>query len=133
MLEVEVISPTKMVKRAEVKMVVVPASEGNVGVMRNHIPFSSSIKPGLLKFYDADDYLSKTFFVAKGFVNVIAEKCAILAERIDEDWQSANADSILKQIETLERDLEASKERDQIDQIKEELLILKTHVQLLNL
>ncbi len=131
MIEVEIITPSEVVERAQAKMVVVPALEGDIGVLRNHVPFSSPLRPGLLKLYDQDDHVKKTMLVANGFVNVVAEKCSILAEIIDPEWEKANRQEISERIDYLTKDLADPKDTDDVDQMKADLALMKLYKDLL--
>ena len=45
---IEIISPDKSVLKSEASEVTIPAYEGQMGILRNHIPLVTFLKPGLI-------------------------------------------------------------------------------------
>ena len=78
-VEFELVSPAKLLKSEPVEMVVVPGSEGDIGVLPNHSPLICTMRPGLIKVYE-NDKVSEEIFVAGGFCEVSPERCTVLAE-----------------------------------------------------
>ena len=60
-------------------MVVVPGEAGDFGVLVNHAPVLSSIRPGIVEIRSENGEVKK-IFVAGGFADVTAEQCSVLAE-----------------------------------------------------
>ncbi len=77
----ELVSPEKLLLNKDVTMVTVPGSEGDYGVMAGHTPIITTLRPGVIEVYEADDHtVSDHFFVAGGFAEVTNERCTLLAE-----------------------------------------------------
>lgn len=74
----EVVTPDKTVLKKDVEMVICPGTEGEFGVLPNHVSLLSAIKIGPL-VYRADDK-DETMFIGGGFVDVNNNVCSILAE-----------------------------------------------------
>ena len=77
----ELVSPEKLLRSAEVFMVVVPGSEGDFGVLEGHAPFMSTIRPGAIAVYaNGMGDVPERIFVDGGFAEVGANGLTILAE-----------------------------------------------------
>jgi len=78
-LKLEIYTPDGIILKEEVTQVNIPASQGEIGVLANHMNYISAIKPGFLKvFYN--DKSSKEFIVSDGTVEVFNNSCSILTE-----------------------------------------------------
>lgn len=87
----ELVSPQRLLLSAEVDMVVVPGAEGDFGVIAEHAPVISTVRPGTITVFQ-ENSVSDRIFVAGGFAEVTAERCTVLAEeaeRLDEIDRSA--------------------------------------------
>ncbi len=78
-LNVEIVTPEALVFSADVEMVVVPGIAGDFGVLREHSPMISSLRPGIINIYDTATSISKSVFVSEGFAEVTSARCTILA------------------------------------------------------
>ena len=76
-LNLEVVSPEKLIMSKSVDMVTVSGTEGDFGVLPGHMALVSSIRPGLLQI-EADKDV-EIFFISGGFIEVIEDKVSILA------------------------------------------------------
>lgn len=79
-IRIDVVTPDALLYSEEAAMVVVPGSEGDFGVLVNHAPIISTVRPGLVKIYNQNGGIAKSIFVAGGFAEVTGERCTILAE-----------------------------------------------------
>jgi F-type H+-transporting ATPase subunit epsilon len=77
-LHFALVSPERELFNGEVDHVVVPGSEGEFGVLPNHAPVMSVIKPGALKVFN--DGTERRIFVNGGFADVTPEGLTVLAE-----------------------------------------------------
>lgn len=75
----ELVSPARLLMSEEVDMVVIPGAEGDFGVLPDHAPLVSSIRPGVINVYQGND-VTQRIFVAGGFAEVTPERCTVLAE-----------------------------------------------------
>jgi F-type H+-transporting ATPase subunit epsilon len=78
----ELVSPQQLLLSESVDMVVVPGAEGDFGVLADHAPLISTIRPGTITVYQGDT-VSERIFVAGGFAEVTAERCTVLAEEAE--------------------------------------------------
>ena len=79
MVEFELVSPERLVKSQSVGMVVVPCSEGDIGVLPGHTPLIGTVRPGVVDIHE-DGKVLESIFVSGGFVEVTPERCTLLAE-----------------------------------------------------
>ena len=79
-LNLEIVSPEKLVTAKSVDMIVISGTEGDFGVLPGHAPVVSSIRPGLLEIHENNNV--EKFFVTGGFVEVLENKVSILANEI---------------------------------------------------
>ena len=75
-LHLEIITPERVVFSKEVDYVVVPAAEGEITVLPEHIPLFTRVIPGEIKYREGGQ---ETFMaVQDGFVEVLDDKVNIL-------------------------------------------------------
>ncbi len=77
-LTFSLVSPERELIHGEVDQVVVPGAEGEFGVLPNHAPVLSIIKPGVLRVIDGT--ATRRIFVNGGFADVTPEGLTVLAE-----------------------------------------------------
>jgi len=78
MLKLEIVTPEKRVVDTEVDSVTVPTASGEAGILPNHAPLISALKPGILTY--SVKGASEKFVVSGGFIEVSGEKVAVLAD-----------------------------------------------------
>lgn len=75
----ELVSPESIVVSTDASMVIVPGTEGDFGVLADHAPLLSSVRPGVVTVMTAEGE-EKKIFVAGGFADVSENQCSVLAE-----------------------------------------------------
>ena len=78
-LQFELVSPERLLLAEAVDMVVVPGAEGDFGVLKDHAPLISAVRPGVLDVHD-EGQIKERIFVAGGFAEVTGERLTVLAE-----------------------------------------------------
>jgi len=71
------VSPEKILFEKEVSMVVVPGIDGDIGVLPQHAPLLTTLRPGIVTVYEGNDILVK-IFVDGGFSEITPERCTAL-------------------------------------------------------
>ena len=79
-VEFELVSPEKLLLSERVDMVVVPGEEGNFGVLAQHAPLISAVRPGVIDVHNGGK-VTEQIFVAGGFAEVTPARCTVLAEQ----------------------------------------------------
>lgn len=77
-LNFALVSPERELFHGEVDQVVVPGVEGEFGVLPNHAPVISIIRPGALRIFDGAS--ERRIFVNGGFADVTPAGLTVLAE-----------------------------------------------------
>ena len=77
-LHFELVSPEKLVFSGEVQQVDLPGAEGDFGVLENHAPVVTTLRPGILTVHTAGG--AQRMVVLGGFAEVSASGLTVLAE-----------------------------------------------------
>ena len=80
--KVEIVNPEKsFLSREDAIEVVVPAFEGEMGILKDHISIISFLKPGLLKVVDSKT-IEETYYVEDGIIEFKNNCLSILTSNI---------------------------------------------------
>ena len=78
-VDLEIVSPEKLLLSRPVDMVVVPAAEGELGVMAQHAPMIVLLLGGTIRLYEGGQ-VTERLFVSGGFAEVTPERVTVLAD-----------------------------------------------------
>lgn len=94
----ELVSPERLMFAGDVLSVVVPGTEGEFTVLKDHAPLMSTLKPGIVTIAEAGSKTSR-LFVRGGFADVNPAGLTILAETALplEELDRARLDAEIKQ------------------------------------
>ena len=98
--KVEIVNPEKsFLSKENVTEVVVPAFEGEMGILKDHISIISFLKPGLIKVYSKSE--ENKYFVEDGIVEFKDNNLSILTSSIYNmtDLDRNKIDAIVKEAE----------------------------------
>jgi F-type H+-transporting ATPase subunit epsilon len=95
---VEVLTPNKRVTGADAVMVVIPAADGQIGVLARHMPLVALHGAGVLAIQTPDGKLTQ-YFISGGFTRFISNAMTVLAE-ICHPLETLKEDAIRKELET---------------------------------
>ena len=73
---VEIISPDKSILKSETTEVTIPSYEGEMGILKDHIPLITFLRPGLIKIKTNEN--EKSFFIEDGTVEFSNNNLLIL-------------------------------------------------------
>ena len=79
----QIISPEKTLFDESIEMVIIPGTEGDIGVLSNHMPLITSLRLGNIYIYK-DKKVIKKFLVNGGILEVIENRCTLLTEDISD-------------------------------------------------
>ena len=120
--KVEIINPEKsFFLKESVTEVIVPAYEGEIGILKDHISIISFLKPGIIKVFSGSE--EENFFVEDGIVEFKDNSLSILTSSI---FNLKDSDKNYISNTILEAEKELSK--DEIDDQKRFLLNHKIEV-----
>ena len=78
---IEIVNPEKsFLSKDNVSEVVVPAFEGEIGILKDHISIISFLKPGIIKVFSGSE--EENFFVEDGIVEFKDNSLSILTSSI---------------------------------------------------
>ena len=63
--KVEIISPDRSILKTDTNLVIIPSFEGEMGILKDHIPLITFLRPGLIKIGEEE---KKKYFVEEGTV-----------------------------------------------------------------
>ena len=107
----EIVSPEKsFLKKDNVIEVVVPAFEGEMGILKDHISIISFLKPGIIKINSGNE--ENNFYVDDGIVEFKDNSLSILTSNIF-DIKHSDKIKIQEMIKEAENDLKDEKLDDQ--------------------
>ena len=73
---VEIISPDRSILKSEASEVTIPSYEGQMGILRDHIPLITFLRPGLIVI--KENSVEKKFFIEDGTVEFSNNNLLIL-------------------------------------------------------
>ena len=120
--KVEIINPEKtFLSKEDAKEVIVPAFEGEMGILKDHISIISFLKPGIIKVYSKSE--ENKYFVEDGILEFKDNSLSILTSSIYNisDLDRNKVDEIIK-------DAEKESGKDNIDDQKRYLIDQKIEV-----
>tara|TARA_B100000963_G_C22585973_1_gene653104 strand:- start:40 stop:375 length:336 start_codon:yes stop_codon:yes gene_type:complete len=77
----EIISPQQTIFNDEVDLCILPGIEGDFGILKNHMPFLTTLRIGIGYIYK-NKKIVETFLVNGGIVEVSQNRCTLLSEDI---------------------------------------------------
>lgn len=104
----ELVSPERILASEEASMVIVPGGEGELGVLADHAPLLSALRPGVVSVTSPSGEV-RHIFVSGGFVDVTGDLCAVLAEEAV-NVSDLDRDVLNENLKNLEDDLGFSKD-----------------------
>ena len=95
-MRIDIVTAEKLVYSDEVSSVVAPGAEGQLGILPNHAPLLTSLKPGELKVSKEGE--ETNIAVSGGFLEVLKNVVTILADTAEraEDIDVERAEAALK-------------------------------------
>ena len=95
---VEIITPDKTILKSEASEVTIPSYEGQMGILKDHIPLITFLRPGLILINQE----KKNFFVEEGTVEFSNNRLLILTSKV-QDISNFKKDTIKGLIEEAEK------------------------------
>ena len=78
-VQLEIVSPARLVLSRDVDMVVMPGYEGDLAAMENHAPMIVLLRGGVIALHEGGTVTDR-LFVGGGFAEITPERCTILAD-----------------------------------------------------
>jgi F-type H+-transporting ATPase subunit epsilon len=77
-VDLEIVSPEKLLLSKPVDMVVLPGAEGEMGVLVNHAPMIVLLRGGVIRLYQGNA-VTEQLYVSGGFAEVTGSRVTVLA------------------------------------------------------
>ncbi|PWS38839.1 F0F1 ATP synthase subunit epsilon [Falsiroseomonas bella] len=90
--QLELVSPEKLLLSRQVEMAVIPAAEGEMGVLAGHAPMIVTLRGGVIRVTE-NGQVTDRLFVAGGFAEVTPERCTVLADEATPVTELSRADA----------------------------------------
>jgi len=119
---IEIVNPEKsFLSKENVSEVVIPAFEGEIGILKDHIPIISFLKPGIIKVFTGTE--EENYYVEDGIVEFKDNSLSILTSSIF-NLKDIDKNHINNSISEAEKELS----KNEIDDQKRFLLNHKVEV-----
>ena len=95
---VEIISPIKSIIKSDTSEVVIPSYEGEMGILKNHIPIITFLRPGVIKIINE---IERNYFVEDGTVEFVDDNLLILTSTAKDvnNFDKTEIDEIISEAE----------------------------------
>jgi F-type H+-transporting ATPase subunit epsilon/F-type H+-transporting ATPase subunit delta len=123
--KVEIVNPEKsFLLKEDVTEVIVPAFEGEMGILRDHISIISFLKPGIVKLFSKSG--QENFYVEDGILEFKNNNLSILTSSIFniKDMDKNKVERIIKESETESNNTEMTDQKKYL--IDQKIDVLKS-------
>ena len=83
MFRLSIVTPEKVFFEADIQSLIVPGTDGYLGVLSNHAPLITALAPGKIEFRDTAGQ-TKYLAVTSGFLEVSGNVATLLADAVEE-------------------------------------------------
>ena len=104
----EIISPDKTIFKSDAVEVTIPSYEGQMGILKNHIPLITFLRPGIIVIKNLEE---KKFYVEEGTVEFSNNNLLILTSTVM-DLKNFNKTLVENLIKEAEKKLNDKKSSD---------------------
>ena len=101
---INLVTPLELLVSKEVKMAVMPGTDGDLGIMVKHTPLMTLLRRGFVKLYDDGNNLIEEIAVDGGVAEVNEQNITILCERA-ETINTVNKQIIEEKIKNCEKQI----------------------------
>ena len=104
--KIEIVSPERLIfSDQSVQEVVLPSYEGEMGILKDHIPIISFLRPGIVKILKSSDNVN-SFFVQDGIIEFYNNNLTILSTKIIniKNLNKEKIDQLITEIEKILND-----------------------------
>ena len=79
--KVEIITPDRIVFKSDVNEVIIPSYEGQMGILKDHIPLITFLKPGIIVIKNQEE---KKYYIEEGTVEFSDNNLLILTSKVED-------------------------------------------------
>lgn len=121
---IEVVTPERAVLTGQAEQVVLPGTNGQMGILPGHLPLLSSLDLGelVIQGFSADvgDEGHRKYFIEGGFVEVLPNKVIVMTE-FCEGLTEIDIEAAQAAIEEAEKELLAMEEKAKAEEIEQDI------------
>ena len=88
---VEIISPDKSILKSDAHEVISPSYEGQMGILKNHVPLITFLRPGFINIKKDNEEIK--FFVEEGTIEFLSDNLIILTSTC-ESLDNLNSENV---------------------------------------
>lgn len=100
-IDLEIVSPDKVLLKRPVDMVVLPAWDGELAAMPQHAPMMVALRGGVIALHEGGQVTDR-FYVAGGFAEITPDRCTVLADEAVPVSEVGRATAVRRVIEAQE-------------------------------
>ena len=100
-IDLEIVSPDKVLLKRPVDMVVLPAWDGELAAMPQHAPMMVALRGGVIALHEGGQVTDR-FYVAGGFAEITPDRCTVLADEAVPVGEVGRATAVRRVIEARE-------------------------------
>lgn len=102
---VEIVSPDRSILKTDAQEVSIPCFEGEMGILKDHIPIITFLRPGIIKVINAKE---QSFYVEEGTVEFKQNNLLILTSTAKKVTDIDNLESLISEVERKLNNIEIS-------------------------
>ena len=123
--KIEIVNPEKsFLSKEDVTEVVVPAFEGEMGILKDHIPIISFLKPGIIKIFSKSG--EEHYYVEDGIIEFKNNNLSVLTSSIFDikDFDKDKISELLTQAEEYSKNIDITDQNKYL--VDQKIDVLKT-------
>jgi F-type H+-transporting ATPase subunit epsilon len=111
-IKFEIVTPEKVVLKAEVKRITLPTRRGEITVLAGHIPLIATLQSGVIEIEKKDKEV-EVISVSGGFIEVLRDKVVVLADTAEraEEIDVERAEAARKRAEQTMKEMRSFDQR----------------------
>ena len=133
MFRLSIVTPEKVFYDDDIVSLVVPGTEGYLGVLSNHAPLITALKPGRIEFRNTKEEVS-ILSVTNGFLEVSGNKASLLCDAAEyaSEIDIERAKSALETAQARKAEYEKGDKSINIDEEKDAIERAKNRIKIYN-
>ncbi len=125
-LKFDLIAPDNKVFSGDVDHVIIPAINGQMGILPHHAPFMSTLKPGIVKILEKNK--THYYYVTGGLADISTEGLILLAEHV---WTPEIKTQKQTELEEIKQRLSYTKDPYEKRNLTQKITLIETFLETL--
>ncbi len=125
-LDIEIVTPQKVVYSGKAQSVTVPGSYSPFQILYNHAPIVSSLDLGLVKIVD-ESQNNHWFATSSGFTEVFKNNISILVETAD-DAENLDLKTLTDELRKTKEKLENNDNEEEAENFRQDILLIQNRI-----